>query len=54
MMALITYGTGRASSLPGVVYLILLETWIFLVIFPYELRHIDKQGLGATGFASAD
>jgi Ca2+:H+ antiporter len=34
MMALITYGTGRASFLSGIVHLILLATWIFLVIFP--------------------
>lgn len=34
MMALITYGTGRASFLSGVVHLILLATWVFLVIFP--------------------
>lgn len=34
MMALITYGTGRASLLSGVVHLILLATWLFLVIVP--------------------
>ncbi len=32
MMALITYGTGRASLLSGVVHLILLATWLFLVV----------------------
>ena len=34
MMALITYGTGRASLLSGVVHLILLVTWLFLIIVP--------------------
>jgi Ca2+:H+ antiporter len=34
MMALITYGTGRASLLSGIVHLILLATWIFLIILP--------------------
>jgi Ca2+:H+ antiporter len=34
MMALITYGTGRASLLSGVVHLILLATWLFLIIAP--------------------
>jgi Ca2+:H+ antiporter len=34
MMALITYGTGRASLLSGVVHLILLATWLFLIIVP--------------------
>jgi len=34
MMALITYGTGRASLLSGMVHLILLATWLFLVIVP--------------------
>jgi Ca2+:H+ antiporter len=34
MMALITYGTGRASLLSGVVHLILLATWLFLVVVP--------------------
>ena len=34
MMALITYGTGRTSLLSGVVHLILLATWIFLVVVP--------------------
>ena len=34
MMALITYGTGRASLLSGVVHLILLLTWLFLIIVP--------------------
>ena len=32
MMALITYGTGRTSLLSGVVHLILLATWLFLVV----------------------
>jgi Ca2+:H+ antiporter len=32
MMALITYGTGRATLLSGLVHLILLATWLFLVI----------------------
>jgi Ca2+:H+ antiporter len=32
MMALITYGTGRASLLSGLVHLILLATWLFLII----------------------
>ncbi|NML47389.1 ionic transporter y4hA [Ramlibacter sp. G-1-2-2] len=34
MMAIITYGTGRASLLSGVVHLILMATWLFLVIAP--------------------
>jgi Ca2+:H+ antiporter len=34
MMALITYGTGRASLLSGMVHLILLATWLFLVVVP--------------------
>lgn len=34
MMALITYGTGRASLLSGVVHLILLATWLFLILAP--------------------
>ncbi len=34
MMALITYGTGRASLLSGVVHLILLATWLFLIVVP--------------------
>jgi Ca2+:H+ antiporter len=34
LMALITYGTGRASLLSGVVHLILLATWIFLILAP--------------------
>ena len=34
MMALITYGTGRASLLSGAVHLILLATWLFLVVVP--------------------
>jgi Ca2+:H+ antiporter len=32
MMALITYGTGRASLLSGIVHLVLLATWVFLVV----------------------
>lgn len=34
MMAHITYGTGRASLLSGVVHLILMLTWLFLIIVP--------------------
>lgn len=34
MMALITYGTGRANLLSGVVHLILLAMWLFLIIVP--------------------
>ncbi|HRI17357.1 MAG TPA: ionic transporter y4hA [Burkholderiaceae bacterium] len=34
MMAIITYGTGRASLLSGVVHLILLATWLFLIVAP--------------------
>lgn len=34
MMAMITYGTGRTSLLSGVVHLILLATWLFLIIVP--------------------
>jgi len=34
LMALITYGTGRASLLSGVVHVILLAAWLFLVVVP--------------------
>ena len=34
MMALITYGTGRANLLSGVVHLILFATWLFLIFAP--------------------
>lgn len=34
MMAIITYGTGRATLLSGVVHLILLATWVFLIVVP--------------------
>jgi Ca2+:H+ antiporter len=34
LMALITYGTGRASLLSGAVHLILLATWLFLILAP--------------------
>lgn len=34
MMALITYGTGRASLLSGIVHLVLLATWLFLIVTP--------------------
>ena len=34
VMAIITYGTGRASLLSGVVHLILLLTWLFLILAP--------------------
>ncbi len=34
MMALITYGSGRSSLLSGVVHLILLATWLFLMVVP--------------------
>jgi Ca2+:H+ antiporter len=34
MMAMITYGTGRASLLSGIVHLILLATWLFLIVAP--------------------
>ena len=34
MMALITYGTGRASLLSGIVHLILLAVWLFLIVVP--------------------
>jgi len=34
MMALITYGTGRANLLSGLVHLILLATWVFLIFAP--------------------
>jgi Ca2+:H+ antiporter len=34
MMAMITYGTGRASLLSGVVHLIMLAVWLFLIIVP--------------------
>ena len=34
MMAQITYGTGRASLLSGVVHLILLAVWLFLIVVP--------------------
>jgi Ca2+:H+ antiporter len=34
MMALITYGTGRVNLLAGVVHLILLAMWLFLIVVP--------------------
>jgi len=34
MMALITYGTGRANLLSGLVHLILFATWLFLIFAP--------------------
>jgi Ca2+:H+ antiporter len=34
LMAIITYGTGRASLLSGVVHLILLATWLLLILAP--------------------
>ncbi|WP_237216055.1 calcium:proton antiporter [Falsiroseomonas oryziterrae] len=34
LMALITYGSGRASLLAGFVHLILLAVWLFLIIAP--------------------
>jgi Ca2+:H+ antiporter len=34
IMALITYGTGRASLLSGIVHLILLAVWLFLIVVP--------------------
>jgi len=34
MMATITYGTGRASLLSGMVHLVLLATWLFLIVVP--------------------
>lgn len=34
IMAVITYGTGRVSLLSGIVHLILLATWLFLVVAP--------------------
>jgi Ca2+:H+ antiporter len=34
MMALITYGTGRATLVSGVVHLILLAIWLFLIVAP--------------------
>ncbi len=34
IMAIITYGTGRASLLSGVVHLILLAVWLFLIVVP--------------------
>lgn len=34
IMAIITYGTGRATLLSGVVHLILLATWVFLILVP--------------------
>jgi len=34
MMALIAYGTGRASLLSGLVHLILLAAWLFLIVVP--------------------
>jgi Ca2+:H+ antiporter len=34
MMAIVTYGTGRASLLSGVVHLILLAPWLLLEIVP--------------------
>ena len=34
MMAIVTYGSGRASVLSGIVHLVLLATWLFLMIAP--------------------
>ena len=34
IMAIITYGTGRASLLSGIVHLILLAVWLFLIVVP--------------------
>jgi Ca2+:H+ antiporter len=34
IMALLTYGTGRASLLSGIVHLILLAVWLFLIVVP--------------------
>jgi Ca2+:H+ antiporter len=34
VMALITYGTGRATLLSGAVHLILFATWVFLLFSP--------------------
>jgi Ca2+:H+ antiporter len=34
LMAILTYGNGRASLLSGVVHLILLATWLFLIVVP--------------------
>jgi Ca2+:H+ antiporter len=34
MMALITYGTGRASLLSGVVHIVLFLVWLFLLFAP--------------------
>jgi Ca2+:H+ antiporter len=34
LMALITYGTGRANLLSGLVHLILFATWLFLIFAP--------------------
>jgi len=34
LMALITYGTGRASFLSGVVHLVLFAVWVFLLFAP--------------------
>jgi Ca2+:H+ antiporter len=34
MMALITYGTGRANLLSGLVHVILFFTWVFLIFAP--------------------
>lgn len=34
IMAIITYGTGRASLLSGIVHLILLAIWLFMIVVP--------------------
>lgn len=34
LMAIITYGTGRASLLSGIVHLILLAMWLFVMVVP--------------------
>jgi len=34
IMAIITYGTGRASLLSGIVHLIMLAVWLFLIVVP--------------------
>jgi len=34
IMAMITYGSGRATLLSGIVHLILLAVWLFLIVSP--------------------
>jgi len=51
-MAVITRSTGRASLLTGVLHLILLAVWRFLVMAPCPLAAPDADGF-RTGVCGA-